>query len=84
MCRAEPDRQKRKRQKGEGAKVTSSRAACSHGAGEKLWESKQHRRIQICVQPLAALKGDCKDECTVVAADCLWDAFRIKGSPGSA
>lgn len=31
--------------------------------GEKLWESKQQRRIPICLQPLAALAGDHRDEC---------------------
>lgn len=34
-----------------------------YGAGKKLWESKQHRRIPVCVQPLAALAGHYKDEC---------------------
>lgn len=70
-------------EKGEGAKrVTSPRAASAHGAGEKLWESKQHRRIPICVQPLAALTGHYEDE---------WGGLRVhrrlpglKGHQGSA
>lgn len=56
--------------------------------GEKLWESKQQRRIPICFQPLAALAGDYEDECvgpgSVVRPESLWEVTRIKGSPGSA
>lgn len=53
----------RSREKGEGTeRVSSSRAASAHGAGEKLWESKQPRRIPVCLQPLACPTGDHKDE----------------------
>lgn len=52
------------RERGAGAeRVVSSRAASAHGGEEKLWESKQRRRIPVCFQPLAGLTGDYKDEC---------------------
>lgn len=50
----------------EGAeRVTSYRAASAHGAGEKLWESKQLRRIPIRFSATCSpRRGDRKDDWT--------------------
>lgn len=51
---------------------------------ENLWESKQHRRIPICVQPLRRLQRWASWNRQCGKTESLWEVTRIKGSPGSA